>query len=296
MSLPVSSKVLLLSELYMIGTVRHEMKWYSRNNRRLWCFKVCTTPLVARALFLAVLCTDLLPQNLYGESYSHPLSPFQCRLSLHCCCNCYCYCYCFPRLEALLDAPCASLTLPVVRRSHQSFRSPAPNTVLQVAVVPVSVVQAVALAEAATPNRCYCYPFTVVTWCWWRWRLPPFVLRAMSLALRLLNLRFLGGLNKTIAGSLQSSVTFSGHRQDCFNAGPALFWMIHRLFTTCSCVGTSRALVCLAKLLKVGSAQRRASHLPKFGHQWRQRNCRMWLQHRQSDPDSVATVFQCVWC
>ena len=49
--------------------------------------------------------------------------------------------------------------------------------------------------------------------------------------------------------------------------------MIHRLFTTCSCVGTSRALVCLAKLLKVGSAQRRASHLPKFGHQWRQRNC-----------------------
>ena len=23
----------------MIGIVRHEMKWYSRNNRRLWCFK-----------------------------------------------------------------------------------------------------------------------------------------------------------------------------------------------------------------------------------------------------------------
>ena len=27
------------SELPMIGIVRHEMKWYSRNNRRLWCFK-----------------------------------------------------------------------------------------------------------------------------------------------------------------------------------------------------------------------------------------------------------------
>ena len=26
-------------ELPMIGIVRHEMKWYSRNNRRLWCFK-----------------------------------------------------------------------------------------------------------------------------------------------------------------------------------------------------------------------------------------------------------------
>ena len=27
------------SELPMSGIVRHEMKWYSRNNRRLWCFK-----------------------------------------------------------------------------------------------------------------------------------------------------------------------------------------------------------------------------------------------------------------
>ena len=27
------------SEMPMIGIVRHEMKWYSRNNRRLWCFK-----------------------------------------------------------------------------------------------------------------------------------------------------------------------------------------------------------------------------------------------------------------
>ena len=39
------------SELPMIGTVRHEMKWYSRNNRTLWCckaakaeaVKVCTS-------------------------------------------------------------------------------------------------------------------------------------------------------------------------------------------------------------------------------------------------------------
>ena len=27
------------SELPVIGIVRHEMKWYSRNNQRLWCFK-----------------------------------------------------------------------------------------------------------------------------------------------------------------------------------------------------------------------------------------------------------------
>ena len=27
------------SELPMLGIVKHEMKWYSRNNRRLWCFK-----------------------------------------------------------------------------------------------------------------------------------------------------------------------------------------------------------------------------------------------------------------
>ena len=47
-----------------------------------------------------------LPRNLHRESYTHPPSPFQCRLSFHCCCCYYC-----PQLEALLDAPCASLTL-----------------------------------------------------------------------------------------------------------------------------------------------------------------------------------------
>ena len=66
--------------------------------------------------------------------------------SFHCCC------YCCPQLEALLDAPCAFLILPAVRRWRLSFRSPVPNYVLQVVVVQV----AVALAEAVTPNRCYC--------------------------------------------------------------------------------------------------------------------------------------------
>ena len=89
------------------------------------------------------------------------------------------------------------------------------------------------------------------TRCWWRERLPPFALRVMSLALRLLILPFLGGLGKTISCSLQSFVTFSGRHQDCFHARTTLFWMIHRLFTTCSCVGTSRAIVCVSKLLKV---------------------------------------------
>ena len=78
-----------------------------------------------------------------------PPSPFQRRLSFHCCC-----CYCCPQLEALLDVPCASSSLPVVPRSHRSFRSPVPNSVLQVAVVQV----AVALAEAVAPNRLLLLP------------------------------------------------------------------------------------------------------------------------------------------
>ena len=40
--------------------------------------------------------------------------------------------------------------------------------------------------------------------------------------------------------------------------------MFHRLFRTCSCVGTSRAIVCVAKLLKVSSVQRRPSHVSNF--------------------------------
>ena len=31
--------------------------------------------------------------------------------------------------------------------------------------------------------------------------------------------------------------------------------MIHHLFKTCSCVGTSRTIVCVAKLLKISSAR-----------------------------------------
>ena len=46
------------SELPMIGIVRREMKWYSRNNPRavVWCFTVSITPPVARTVFLVVLC------------------------------------------------------------------------------------------------------------------------------------------------------------------------------------------------------------------------------------------------
>ena len=59
----------------------------------------------------------------------------------------YC-CYCCQRLEALRDAPCASLALPVVRWLRLSFRSRVPKPVFQVAV---------AQAEVATPNRCCSY-------------------------------------------------------------------------------------------------------------------------------------------
>ena len=72
-----------------------------------------------------------------------------------CCCCCCCCCCWSALLEALLEAPCASSILPAVRRLHQSFRSPVPSSVLQVTVVQVAVAQAV--AQAATPNRCYCY-------------------------------------------------------------------------------------------------------------------------------------------
>ena len=48
--------------------------------------------------------------------------------------------------------PAPLWTLPVVPRSHRSFRSLVPNSVLQVAVVQM----AVALAEAVMPSRCYC--------------------------------------------------------------------------------------------------------------------------------------------
>ena len=40
--------------------------------------------------------------------------------------------------------------------------------------------------------------------------------------------------------------------------------MIHRLFTTCCCVGTSKAIVCASTLLKTSSAQGRPSHLSNF--------------------------------
>ena len=72
--------------------------------------------------------------------------------------------------------------------------------------------------------------------------------------------------------------------------------MVRSLFTTCSCVDTSRASVCVSKPFKVSSAQRRSSHLSKFRYQWRQRNCFVWLQHRRSDPNSTAIIFQCMWC
>ena len=84
-------------------------------------------------------------------------------------------------------------------------------------------------------------PFCKWRWFKWRWRWrrrqrrttatatatsflgrPPFALRMMSLALRLLILWFLGDLSKTIACSFQSFVTFGGRQQDCFHAGTAL--------------------------------------------------------------------------
>ena len=51
-----------------------------------------------------------------------------------------------------------------------------------------------------------------------------------------------------------------------------------------------------SKPLEVSSAQWRSSYPSNFRRQWRQRDCRVWLQHRRSDPSSTAIIFQCVWC
>ena len=233
----------------------------------------------------ATFTSTFLPR----ESYTHPPSPFQCRLSFpfYCYC-CYC-CYCCPWLDALQDAPCAFfLARPVVRRLHLSFRSPVPDPFFR--MVAVRVAQAV-----VAPNRCYCC-FLLGDY-------------SMLMAREALPLRPQGDVSCVEA--LAPLVPWRPERNDR-GLAPVLRdlkWSSTRLFPCGN--GTVlkdpplvhdlllrwhiQAVVCVAKLLKVSSAQRRSSHLSKFGHQWRQRNCRMWLQYRRSDPNSVTIVFQCIW-
>ena len=67
------------SELPMIGIVRHVMKWYSRNNRRLWCFKA------AKAEAVEVCMSSVGTAFLHGlTTQTNGLSvtlftPLQCR-------------------------------------------------------------------------------------------------------------------------------------------------------------------------------------------------------------------------
>ena len=113
-----------------------------------------------------------------------------------------------------------------------------------------------------------------------------FALKPMPLALRICHIRFLGKFDKSYLSPLQSHVPFRGRLQECLHACTTLLRMINSLFTTCSCVGTSRVLVCVAKLLRIFSAQWRSSHLSKIRHQ------RKWgNQHRRSDSDSAASAF-----
>ena len=71
--------VIQSSELPMIGIVRHEMKWYSRNNRRLWCFKA------AKAEAVEVCMSSVDTAFLHGlMTQTNGLSvtfftPLQCR-------------------------------------------------------------------------------------------------------------------------------------------------------------------------------------------------------------------------
>ena len=107
----------------------------------------------------------------------------------------------------------------------------------------------------------------------------------MSLSLRLVILPFLGGQSKTVACSLQSvrDLQWSSPRLLPFENDNVLNDPL------LVCVGTSRAIVGVSKLLKVGSAQRRSSHLSNFKCQWRWRNCHVWLQNRGSRATTSGT-------
>ena len=153
--------------------------------------------------------------------YTHRPIPSLCQQCFHCSYYCCC-CYCCPRLEAFLDAPCASLVIPVVRRLHQSFRFLGPNKPCFFSSGGGSSGGGAGGGGNAEPLLLL-LPSLVVTSCRWRWRLISFALWAMSLALRLLHTRFLGCLSKAIAGSLQSLVAFGGRHQHCFHAGTTLF-------------------------------------------------------------------------
>ena len=88
------------------------------------------------------------------ELCTHPLDPFQYQLSLSLSLSFHCCCCCFPRLDALLDAPCASLPHPVVQRLRRSLRSLVPNPVLA---------EAVTLARGGNAPLPLLPPFLVVT-------------------------------------------------------------------------------------------------------------------------------------
>ena len=180
--------------------------------------------------------------------------------------------------EVLLDAPCASLPLPVVRRLRLSFRSPVPSSILQEAVVQVTVAEAV--AQAATPGRCYC------GCC---------IEHPMLMAREAASLRPQGDVSCAKTPSRPVPRRFEQNAPGLAPVSCALqcsSQRLPRLSSTGSCVGTSRASVCVAKLFEVGSAQWRSSHLSEFMYQRRQRNCFVW----RSDPNSTANIFQCIWC
>ena len=153
-------------------------------------------PFANTASRFSVTLLGLMPRNCQKELCTLPPSPFWCRLSIHCCCSSYCC----PQLVApldvflrLFDSSCCSTYVSVI-----------PGLVLQNTVLQVVVVQ-VALAEAVTPNRCYCWRYTLP---WAVQRSCTLHLKAMSLTLRLLIFPFVAGQGKTIACSLQSLVTF----------------------------------------------------------------------------------------
>ena len=66
--------------------------------------------------------------------------------------------------------------------------------------------------------------------------------------------------------------------------------------TTCSCVGASKAIVGVPKLLKISSALRRLCGTCRTSSTNGSKRTGAYGCNTRSDPNSTAIVFQCIWC
>ena len=218
-----------------------------------------------------------LPPCFKKRSYKRPPTPFRNpKKSPHCCC--------YPQLLA----PCASLALPGSQLERPSSRPPPVPSPAS-----LSEVKLVTMEHLGGHERSAVVPATCLTVASERCkRLPPFTLRAISLALRFHLTRLSNSLG--ILGETLSHLVFGGCRQDCFHAEAALFGMINRLLTASSGMGTPWATVRVPEPLELIPAQQCPSHLS--GGTGGGGGTGTAAQHGCPDPNSAAVVFQCIWC